>query len=64
MGFLMPFCFKLYFKVNIYPFHFFYFYCWKMASKIVNNSKFTKELKIFTNWVVYGTQYTFHENWL
>ena len=35
-----------------------------MASEIGNISKFTKELDIFTNWTVDGTQYTFHENWL
>ena len=64
-GFLMPFCFKLYIKVNIHPFlDFFTYYCLKMASKIGNISKFTKELEIFTNWTVDGTQYTFHENWL
>ena len=43
---------------------FFTCYCLKMASKIANNSKFTNELEIFTNWTVDGTQYTFHENWL
>ena len=44
----------------------FYFtcYCLKMASKTVNNSKFTKELEIFTNWTVDGAQYTYHENML
>ena len=40
---------------------FFTCYCLKLASKIGNISKFTKELEIFT---VDGTQYTFHENWL
>ena len=39
-------------------------YCLKMTSKIGNISKFTKELEIFTNWTVDGTQYTFHEHWL
>ena len=39
---------------------FFTCYCSKMASKIGDISKFTKELDIFTKW----TQYTFHENWL
>ena len=43
---------------------FFTCYCLKMVSKIGNISKFTKELEIFTNWTVDGTQYTFHENWL
>ena len=43
---------------------FFTYYCLKMASKIGNTSKFTKELEIYTNWTVDGTQYTFHENWL
>ena len=42
--FLMSFCFKLYLKVNIHPFHhFFSYYCLKMASKIGNISKFTKD---------------------
>ena len=53
LGFLLPFCFKLYSKVNIHPFH-----CLKMASKISNISKFTKELEILANWTVDGTQYT------
>ena len=43
---------------------FFTYHYLKMASKIGNISKFTKELEIFTNWTVHGTQYTFHENWL
>ena len=47
-GFLMPFCFKLYLKVNIFPFHSFLL----VIAKIGNDSKFTKELEIFTNWTV------------
>ena len=43
---------------------FFTYYFLKMASKIGNISKFTKELEIFTNWTVDGTQYTYHKNWL
>ena len=39
-------------------------YCLKIAPKTCNNSKFTKELEIFENWTVDGTQYTFHKNWL
>ena len=38
-------------------------YCLKIAPKSCNNSKFTKELEIFENWTVDGTQYAFHENW-
>ena len=34
----------------------------KMAPRIHNDSKFTKELDIFANWTVDGTQYAFHEN--
>ena len=41
-GFLMPFCFKLYLKVNIHISRFFTCYCLKMASKIGNISKFHK----------------------
>ena len=39
-------------------------YCLKIAPRICNNSKFTKELEIFENWTVDGAQYAFHENWL
>ena len=39
-------------------------YCLKIAPKTHNNSKFTKELEIFENWTVDGTQYAFHKNWL
>ena len=37
-------------------------YCLKIAHITRNNSKFTKELEIFDNWTVDGTQYAFHEN--
>jgi hypothetical protein len=43
---------------------FFTCYYLKLASKIGNISKFTKELGIFTNWTADGTQYTFQKNWL
>ena len=32
-----------------------------MATKIGNISKFTKELKIFANWTVDATKYTYHK---
>ena len=35
----------------------------KIAPKICNNSKFTKELEIFENWTVEVAKYAFHENW-
>ena len=38
-------------------------YCLKIAHITRINSKFTKELEIFENWTVDGTQYAFHENW-
>ena len=41
---------------------FFTCYCLKMVSKIGNISKFTKELEIFTNFIVGGTQKTFYRN--
>ena len=37
--------------------------CLKIAHITRINSKFTKELEIFENWTVDGTQYAFHENW-
>ena len=43
---------------------FFTYYSLKMASKIGNISEFTKELEIFTNFTVDGTQYTFDKSWL
>jgi hypothetical protein len=39
-------------------------YCLKKATEMWNNSKFTKELEIFENLTVDGTQYAFHKNWL
>ena len=64
-GFFDAFVFQTLFKGQQSPIlWFFTCYCLKMASKIGNISKFTKELEIFTNWTVDGTQYTFHENWL
>ena len=40
------------------------FYCLEMAPKIHNNSKFSKERKIFANWAIDGAHDTFHKNWL
>ena len=64
-GFFDAFLFQILFKGQYSSISWFFTsYCLKMASKIGNISKFTKELEIFTNWTVHGTQYTFHENWL
>ena len=61
LGFFDVFLFQTLFKDQHSSISlFFTYYCLKMASKIGNISKFTKELEIFTNWTVDGTQYTFH----
>ena len=39
-------------------------YWLKIARKIHIDWKFTKELEIFENWTLDGTQNAFHENWL
>ena len=54
LGFFDAFLFQTLFKVT--------YHCLKMASKIGNISKFTRELEKFTNWTADGTQDTFHEN--
>ena len=65
LGFFDAFLFQTLFKGQHSSISWFFTcYCFKIASKTGNISKFTKELEIFTNWTVDGTQYTFHENWL
>ena len=42
---------------------FFTCYSFKMASKIQNNAKFTKEQEMFANWTIGGAQHQFNKNW-
>ena len=68
MGFFDAFLFQILFIIidhHSFITWFFTYYFLKMASKIGNISKFTKELENFkTELYLDDTQYTFHENWL
>jgi hypothetical protein len=63
--FFNSFLFQLLIKSNYIPILWFAtFYGLEMAPKIHNNSKFSKEQKMFANWAVDGKHYAFHENCL
>ena len=65
LGFFDVFLFQTLFKGQHSSISWFFtYYCLKMASKISNISKFTKELEIFTNWTADGIQHRFDKNWL
>ena len=38
--------------------------CLEIATKVHNNSKFSKAQEIFANWAVDGSHDAFHENWI
>jgi hypothetical protein len=64
LGFLILFCFKLWLKVNIQPFHCLTFaiaWKWPLKFTMILNS-LRNYLDIFANWTVDGEQYAFHEN--
>ena len=65
LGFFDAFLFQPLIKGKYIPTLWFdTFYCFEIAPKICNNSKFSKEQDIFANWAIDGSHDAFHKNWL